>query len=508
MATPLAGCLIVALAVVAVLVGRLSHTGSPPGVPADEPAPLPEAATDPFDARCPAKVYTFVEYHGEEYLLSPRHSAAARDLVRSLFFRQQEQWNHVVDSVPHWGTDNQITLCDGTSGLGPPVVKLYFSDDLGRGRNGPGPQVTFFLWLGERERKIYRFSLPLEADECARLLRFARGLSSAVDVLADQLTDDAPAVRIRSAGSLRMLGTEAKAATPALLRALSDEDQRVRLEVLGALVAVGGAEDRVVAELAKEFDREGSAGRLESLLVLADRLGVASAPLVPRLAGYLRDRRQTVQVRLWAARALGSVGPPARAAADDLLAALEDPVPEDGNWLDTMMTALGEVGVPREAAPLLLRLATADSTHASDAGQAMSLLAGIPDAPEGTLRALAKELERKHPARRLAAAAALVRLRYKTEDAAAVLRRGLSDPDWMPFAIEHIGGLGSAGVPFLPDLEALEKAKVKDVRDAAAKSIKKIRQSLNNEPGAFPVDRIEIGREPILASVLSQKFGS
>src|SRR5262249_40588832 len=163
---------------------------------------------------------------------------------------------------------------------------------------GDGSQLALFLCVWEPERKIYQFSIPIASDEHARLMSFVKGLGSAVDIFVDQLTDDAPLIRSRSAIALRMLGPNAKAAGPALLRALSDQDERVRLDVLKALVEIGGDEDRVVTELAKEFDRGGSANRLESLLMLADQLGVDSAPLVPRLAGYLRDKKQTTEVRL------------------------------------------------------------------------------------------------------------------------------------------------------------------------------------------------------------------
>ena len=477
-AIPLVACLFVTLVLVAALFGRLRNTEPCLETPPDEPKPTPNVAVNSFDARFPTKVYAFVDFHGDEYLLSPRHSGTARDLVRSLFLLQEAKGSAVTQHIPRWGTDNQITLYDGTSGFGPKVVQLFIFDEFKHG--GDGSQLALFLCVWEPERKIYQFSIPIASDEHARLMSFVKGLGSAVDIFVDQLTDDI---------ALRMLGPNAKAAVPALLRALSDQDERVRLDVLKALVEIGGDEDRVVTELAKEFDRGGSANRLESLLMLADQLGVDSAPLVPRLAGYLRDKKQTTEVRLWAARALKSIGTPAQAAASDLLAALEDPVPDDGNWLYTMMTALGKVGLPPEAVPVLLRLATADSTRADEAGEAMLLLAGIPDPPEGTLRALAKELERKQSSRRFGAAAALIRLQHKADVAAAVLRDGFSSTheDTCLIAIEYVGKLESAGVPFLLDLAALEKSGNKRIRDWAADAIKKIRKNLKKGQGTIPV---------------------
>src|SRR5262249_38610563 len=185
--------------------------------------------------------------------VSPRHSGTARALVRSLFLLQEAKGSAVTQHIPRWGTDNQITLYDGTSGFGPKVVQLFIFDEFKHG--GDGSQLALFLCVWEPERKIYQFSIPIASDEHARLMSFVKGLGSAVDIFVDQLTDDAPLIRSRSAIALRMLGPNAKAAVPALLLALSDQDERVRLDVLKALVEIGGDEDRVVTELAKEFDR-------------------------------------------------------------------------------------------------------------------------------------------------------------------------------------------------------------------------------------------------------------
>jgi HEAT repeat protein len=68
----------------------------------------------------------------------------------------------------------------------------------------------------------------------------AIGGEAAVLALGDALKDSAVEARRRAADALRMLGAEAKAATPALIGALKDEDAQVRWNAAHALGGIGG----------------------------------------------------------------------------------------------------------------------------------------------------------------------------------------------------------------------------------------------------------------------------
>ncbi|MBI4614680.1 MAG: HEAT repeat domain-containing protein [Planctomycetes bacterium] len=69
------------------------------------------------------------------------------------------------------------------------------------------------------------------------------------DDLAGELGDPDPAVRRRAACALAELGKHARAAAPALARALRDDDGDVRLTALGALKALGPAAESVVWDI-------------------------------------------------------------------------------------------------------------------------------------------------------------------------------------------------------------------------------------------------------------------
>ncbi|MDH4161885.1 MAG: HEAT repeat domain-containing protein [Nitrospirota bacterium] len=172
------------------------------------------------------------------------------------------------------------------------------------------------------------------------------------------------------------LGRSGREAVPLLLRALRDQDWRVRKTAVEALVNAGGRD--VTAGLVKLLSAEDNAGArnssIEALVLLGpaavddllsllsvrdadvrkfavDILGDIRDPrAVPHLINGLHDHDENVRVA--AAEALGKIRD--RRAVDPLVACLASS--EEG-WLDyAAAEALGEIGDDRALKPLLAAL--------------------------------------------------------------------------------------------------------------------------------------------------------
>lgn len=116
-----------------------------------------------------------------------------------------------------------------------------------------------------------------------------------------------------------------------------------------------------VAQCSQRLESESGALRLAACTILGN-LGEAASPAVARLR-HVVEADPNVEIRAAAAKALGKIGPKARAAASALLAALrpalKKPYREDHEDLYRYAAfALGKLRVP-EAAPLLFKIVVA-----------------------------------------------------------------------------------------------------------------------------------------------------
>jgi len=136
--------------------------------------------------------------------------------------------------------------------------------------------------------------------------------------------------RVHAAWSLGQIGPKAKAAVPALAKALSDPSREVRVAAGEALAQLEDeAAPAVPALLAALRDEDG-----EVRAKAAAALGVVGPPAaseaIPMLIGGLRD--QDSGVRLYSAWALGEFGPEAKAAEEALAQAMEDENADVRTW--------------------------------------------------------------------------------------------------------------------------------------------------------------------------------
>lgn len=159
----------------------------------------------------------------------------------------------------------------------------------------------------------YRF---LSSDALARIG------APAVLVLARVLDGERSKMHMRrmAVRTLRKIGPPAKAALPALRRAMRETERRdLRVRAAVALLHIApNAEADVIRVLADELS-EWSEGRLASRTLA--RVGPAA---VPALVRVLNDGSRQVAARVQAAEALARIGPPAREVVPALTRALAD----------------------------------------------------------------------------------------------------------------------------------------------------------------------------------------
>ena len=197
---------------------------------------------------------------------------------------------------------------------------------------------------------------PVEGRRVAAARALAmRGEAAApfVPDLTGALDDRSRVVRAAAAWALGEVGPAAAPATPDLLRLLRDADPLVRAGAAYALGATGAAARDSALKLIERLDDPDERVRWQAGEALAE-IGL-DADLVGPLVRLVRDA--VGPGRGLAAEALGRVGPGARAAVPDLIAAASDPRPEV-RW--RAVWALGRIGPAAGAAVPVLRAALAD----------------------------------------------------------------------------------------------------------------------------------------------------
>jgi HEAT repeat protein len=143
---------------------------------------------------------------------------------------------------------------------------------------------------------------------CVFAATYAEGAE--VRDLVKKLADSDNEVRRAAAKDLAELGTEAKAAVPALRKSLRDRDLFVRRFSAEALSKIGPDARDAVPELALALNDD----RSEVSRAAVEALAAIGAPSIDALKGALRDPAKPAEVRRKAAVALGQIGLQARGA--------------------------------------------------------------------------------------------------------------------------------------------------------------------------------------------------
>jgi HEAT repeat protein len=218
-------------------------------------------------------------------------------------------------------------------------------------------------WEHGRKGRVWRIKAGLKVESpvySVRSQQFVGWGAGGPEVLAGLLTRLRHAdarVRAEAAYDLGQLGRAARAAVPALARALADPDAHVNLHAGEALARIGGHVVRALPVIRAMLRAKDTAVRVQAAGVLAD-LGPVARPALPALVEALRGDSAR-EVRSAAAFALGSIGsgiesPEERSAAAVKAlgrAACRDPSKEVRWWAVRMLARFGPAA--RAAIPAL-----------------------------------------------------------------------------------------------------------------------------------------------------------
>jgi HEAT repeat protein len=302
--------------------------------------------------------------------------------------------------------------------------------------------------------------------------------------LGDALLDRKCQARRPAAQYLGDLGPEARAAFPALVRTLRDEDVWLRLGAASALVRIdadAGAAAAVPA-LAEIVDSKKNHPVVQNALTALKDLGPRARAAVPALARALQDDDRLFRNR--AADALGAVGPGAAAAVPALGELLQN---ENRTLRVAAARALWRINRDRAAVAMLIQICEEKDGHLGEAVDALGEIG--PDA-ELAVPVLKRALQDATYPEREPLALALWRLQRPTEvsgvvsdprqEALAVLLRLLREGTvlerWSAIrAVRDVGPEARAAVPALVRLLQNEEP---SLRDEAANALRAV------DPGA------------------------
>ena len=171
----------------------------------------------------------------------------------------------------------------------------------------------------------------------------------AVPALIQALRDNYEPVRLNAAYTLGAIGAPA---VPKLIESLTDENGPTRRTAAYALAAVGAP---AVPALSETLAHENDEARVEATYALA-QIGSAAEPAVPALIARAKDSK--VEVRRYIPEAFGGIGAPAAPAVPVLIDMLADD--EDVQVRFEAALALAQIGPASNDAVPVLKTALTD----------------------------------------------------------------------------------------------------------------------------------------------------
>lgn len=238
----------------------------------------------------------------------------------------------------------------------------------------------------------------------------------AAPALAQALQD--PNVLISSAAG-QALGQIGPEAVPYLVEALNNPDYLVRANACSALAQLGTNSAPAVPKLT-EFIRDETGPIVSSAAYTLSRIG---APIIPSVIPLLSSTNWTI--RRWAVYSLAFAGPTVMEAMPQVIPMLLD-TNEQVRWIT--VTAIGKIDVTSKAAGEALLYATRDSSSNVQVA-AISELAFRPDIVIAEMPRFLQMLKDPSPAIRGQAAYALGQTGRFASNAVPVLKELLADPD-------------------------------------------------------------------------------
>lgn len=303
--------------------------------------------------------------------------------------------------------------------------------------------------------------------------------AAAAKALVALLSDDDPLVREYATDALGRVGVVNDQVLEALAKAITDKDYHVRAEAVGALNSLeldprkrislvvkvlNDAEPSVIAPALNTIAENAKAGSPALIKALQDPKSrywgclVASemGPRAKHAVNALREaaKDQFPEIRMEALLALGSIGPDARAALPTIISALDD---ESGAVHYAAMYALGQIGDASSAAAIQKKLGSKDPMLAALSAWALARV--TPNdavARKRAVKILTRALDAEDPTVRAGAARALADFPTEAIQSAESIAAHLADknPSVVANAIDTLATLGEPIVPVL--VEALD----------------------------------------------------
>jgi HEAT repeat protein len=311
--------------------------------------------------------------------------------------------------------------------------------------------------------KLLEYQDPyLRCQAWALAAKLPRRLGRALLAKAGQLGSSD--VRAAGAKALALLGPQAEAAAPNLLRALHDPEQYVAMEAAAALGRIGKPS---IAGLTTALADTNTVVRHAAAYGLGE-IGADAEPAVPELIKTLEDRDPAV--RSSTSYSLELIGFPALVALSNVI---------DHADANARQAAVKEFirfyRSLRIMAPALNRMA-----HAEDVGSrllALGALGSIRAADDTTVNTFIASLKDPAEEVRLAALKALSLVAWRAEPAIGSLKTCLQDPSpaVRAWAANDLGAIGPAAGTALEDLSGSLRDSEPGVRAAALQALEKVR---------------------------------
>ncbi len=275
----------------------------------------------------------------------------------------------------------------------------------------------------------------------------------AIPVLIEALADDDSQTRSMAVAVLGEIGPKAKEAVPALVRLLRSKEEPTSALCSTGLCLLPVRRERLAAAAARALGKVGPDAR------------AAVAPLIDALTD------PDAAVRSEAAEALGLIGPDAAPAVRALVRALDD---SDRQVRDKAEGALGQIGAA--AVPALIEVA-----HRPDVDvrrQAIAALASAGPAAAAAIPDMIRALADPDEEIRTAAAEGIGQISHGPGAAAAipVLLAASHDPDRFvrKRATAALGELGTSDARIIPALAAAMHDRDRDVRNTAGECLRSV----------------------------------
>jgi HEAT repeat protein len=360
-----------------------------------------------------------------------------------------------------------------------------------QGINLAARDMSYFIAVGE-VRKLFDSRQPPPADAPAERNPSNQTEPTNPDVvrLILQLRDREAPERAQAASQLGQMGPEAATALKPLLRASKDDSELVREQALAALRLIIVPAPRTVRILAEALQDHDEEVRLYAAETLA-RIGAEAKPAFRMLLKAARDRSRAV--REHASKALRSIDIPAKDDLGALIETLDDP--DSAELRLYAAEALGKMGPDALfAAAALSKALREDQDSRVRCRCAVALGAIGHGAKEAALESpwrgaafkpLLQALGNDNAAVRAAAAAALQDLPLIAEDVPVlvnVLQHEKSAEDLQVYAATCLGKIGKdARHGTFPVLIDALKSKHARVRAAAAVALKTLGPSTKED---------------------------